>query len=179
MTRLTQSRTLTAIHGHHAQLAASVDRGVRKLHEATEGRGDVGSARDALSRVLQDEVFPHAVAEERTLYAAAAGRERTTLLISAMVEEHRRILALGAELSRARTAMAAAGFATAVQAMLETHLAAENDVLLPALVQEGVDLEVLLAGMHEILAEPATRDAAGMLEPTVLACGYGGRACAP
>lgn len=178
MAWLAQSRTLTAIHGHHAQLAAAVDRRVRQLHDATEGRGDLHTARDALAQVLRDKVFPHAAAEERTIYAAAATRERTALLISVMIEDHRRMVALGSELARARTAVTVTSLATAVQAVLEAHLAAENDVLLPALVQDGVDLGQLLAEMHEILAEPGYRELRHDPEPALaVACGYGGPGC--
>jgi uncharacterized protein (DUF2249 family) len=166
-----ENRVVTAIVSHHAQLEQSVAAGAVAVRDAAERLLDAAPRRDALVRLMLEEVLPHAAAEERTLYDVAAGLPQTELLVQSMVAEHRRLEGVVGDLARARTAVAMAGHATAVRVLFEAHLAKENDQLLPALVAADVDLAQLLDGMHEILGSPAdTDDAHG-------GCGCGGCGC--
>lgn len=149
-----QDQTVEAIRAHHQQLALAVASGAVQVSDAAERLGDAGRHRDHLLALMRGEILPHAAAEERTLYRAAAEAERTALLVQAMIEEHRRLEALVDSLGTARTPVAMASIATAVRALFDAHLVKENDILLPALVADRVDLAGLLAGMHEILGAP-------------------------
>lgn len=175
ITAAAQTRTLDAIHTHHAQLETAVAAGAVAVRDAAERLADVTPHRAALVELLQSQVLPHALAEERTLYDVGAGLPATGLLVEAMTAEHRRLQALVSDLAQARTSVAMAGTAMAVRALFEAHLAKENDQLLPALVAGGVDLAQLLDGMHEILggAEPGA-GAAGAAEH---GCGCGSCGC--
>lgn len=142
-----------AVLNHHAGLAASVDVAVRNLHELTVGLGDTRQARDDLVRLLRDEVLPHALTEERTYYAAGAGQPRIALLVTAMTQDHRRLETLVRLIAAADTALAASELATAFQALLEAHVSAENDLLLPALIEDGVDLESVLGSAPHLIGD--------------------------
>ena len=146
-----QDDVLHAVREHHGELETAVAAGAVSVRDAAERLVDVAPRRDAFVRLLVEEVLPHALAEESTLYDVGGVLPQTGLLVRAMVGEHRRLESLVDELARARTSVAMAGLATAVRALFEAHLATENDLLLPALVAADVDLARLLDGMHEIL----------------------------
>jgi uncharacterized protein (DUF2249 family) len=151
----TQSETLEAILGHHAQLQQAVADRTAAVVDAAERLADVTPHRDALVELLRAEVLPHAVAEEQTLYDVGSTLQSSRLLVAAMVAEHRRLQALIDQLAAARTPVAMASSALAVRVLFEAHLAKENDQLLPALVLDRVNLAGLLDGMHEILGHAA------------------------
>ena len=69
-----------------------------------------------------------------------------------MLEEHRNLIAHVAGLRDSAEEMEAVGSASAIQALFESHLSKENDLLLHALMADpSVSLGALLGGMHEIL----------------------------
>lgn len=169
-----QDQTVQAIRAHHQQLSLALASASVQVGDAAERLGDAGRFRDQLMSLMRGEILPHAAAEERTLYAAAADSERTALLVQAMIEEHRRLEALVDDLGGARTPVAMASLATAVRALFEAHLVKENDILLPALVSAGVDLAGLLSGMHEILGAPEhSHEHAAVEENASCGCGCG------
>jgi uncharacterized protein (DUF2249 family) len=167
-----QSQTLEAILGHHAQLSAAVAARATDVVDAAERLADVTPHRDAFVELLREEVLPHAVAEEQTLYDVGSTLAASRLLVVAMVAEHRRLQALIDELAAARTPVRMAATALAVRVLFEAHLAKENDQLLPTLVLERINLAGLLDGMHEILGA-----AAGDHEAEQGGCGCGGCGC--
>lgn len=69
-----------------------------------------------------------------------------------MLAEHQALIVLVAEMALAPTAFAAATAAAAAQALFAVHLDKENELLLPALDQAGMDLAAVLEGMHEVMA---------------------------
>jgi uncharacterized protein (DUF2249 family)/iron-sulfur cluster repair protein YtfE (RIC family) len=140
---------VTAVEQHHAMLAGSLATLVERLVTA----GTVWQpVRDELVGWCRQELVPHAQAEEKTLYPAAGGFERARLLVDAMTAEHGVIVRLVEDLAAAADPIRAAGTATALQTLFETHLTKENDQVLPLLAQSpGVDLAGLLVGMHELL----------------------------
>jgi uncharacterized protein (DUF2249 family) len=138
-----------AVEGHHAALAGSLGTLVERLMIAGERWQSV---RDELVGWCRDQLLPHAQAEERTLYPAAAELDGARLLIDAMLVEHGVISRLVDDLSAATDGVRAAGTGAALQTLFETHLAKENDQVLPLLAQaSSVDLAGLLEGMHELL----------------------------
>jgi uncharacterized protein (DUF2249 family) len=94
-------------------------------------------------------VLPHAIAEEATLYAAAAEEPSTTLLVDAMTTEHRALAERFDALAEDRSAVEAAAVAEAIATLFVLHVHKENEVLLPAMSRAPeVNLAALLHAMH-------------------------------
>jgi uncharacterized protein (DUF2249 family) len=166
-----------AVRRHHAQLAQGVDERTESLLALVEGDSPLRTeqARQELLSYLREDLLPHARAEEATLYPAAAARPDGGPLVAGMIDEHHAITALVDELAGAGSPVRAAAGGRALAALFATHLAKENDLVLPLLLAApGVSLAELLGGMHELLgaerpeahpghggtasAEPAARD---------------------
>ena len=148
------------VEEHHAQMAGRLALLTGDvLRTARTDRAE--TARQALLSWLRDELVPHAGAEEETLYPAAARIAEARLLVEAMLEEHVLIHRLVADLERAQDPVEAAGFARALETLFGSHLAKENDQLIPTLVASPTcSVAEMLTGMHELLG------------------GHGGHACA-
>lgn len=152
---------IDAIRSHHARLAA-------ELHELTgalvaaAGSAEWQAGRDRLGEWYRTELIPHAIAEEAKLYAAGADRPTTALLVRGMTDEHRQIVALVAELALSRDVLHACTTAVAAEQLFISHLGKENDLLLPALDELGIDFDTVLEGMHEILGRQAAPESAGV-----------------
>lgn len=143
------AKAAEAVEQHHAMLASALATRVQRL--LTSGHG-WQPARDDLVVWCRAELLPHAQAEEKTLYPAAAAIDVARLLVDAMIVEHGVLVQLVDELGQSAEASRAAGTAIALQTLFEAHLAKENDQILPLLAQSaGVDLAGLLGGMHELL----------------------------
>lgn len=161
-----------AIVRHHEQLDAALTALVAELIEAAETSSlpRAGAARDALLGWLHAELLPHAYAEEDALYPVAAGQPGARLLVAGMLAEHQAIAELVTDLETTASPVAAAAAAHALLTVFETHLAKENDLIVPLLVDaDDVDLAGLLAGMHELLG--------GQPEPAAGGCGDSGCGC--
>lgn len=147
-----------AVVAHHAQLAQTLAEHVERLLAAVE-RGsdpDAERARLDLLRWLSADLVPHAKAEEETLYPAAAANPRGAMLITGMLDEHRAILGLVAEIDQPVSPLRAAAAARALGAVFAVHLAKENELVLPLLVEsDDVSIAGLLEGMHALLGEHA------------------------
>ncbi|MFC7279963.1 DUF2249 domain-containing protein [Paractinoplanes rhizophilus] len=161
-----------AVISHHEQLATTLTQLVDGLIEPA----DAGRLREAwqvhekLVGWVHTELLPHAYAEEEALYAAAARLPEAKLLVQGMLAEHQAIAELATELETTGSPVAAAAAARALRALFEVHLAKENDLIVPLLVDaEDVDLAALLAGMHELLGEQPAAAGGG--------CGCGGCGC--
>lgn len=148
---------MAAIRGHHDAMAAELaELTAAVLTDAVAG--DCTQAQRRLHDWYRTELLPHAVAEERALYSEGAELETMKLLICAMLTEHRELVSLIAELALAHEPFQVATVAAAAQAVFRVHLGKENDLLLPALDQAGVDLAASLDGMHEVLGGDAAAD---------------------
>ncbi|HEU5007828.1 MAG TPA: DUF2249 domain-containing protein [Jatrophihabitantaceae bacterium] len=146
---------ITAIRGHHDEMAAQLGELTAAVLSAAAA-GDCTQAQRRLHDWYRTELLPHAVAEERALYSEGAEIETMKLLICAMLAEHRQLVSLIAELALAHEPFQVATVAAAAQAVFTVHLGKENDLLLPALDQAGVDLATSLDGMHEVLGQSAS-----------------------
>ncbi|MFA1548382.1 DUF2249 domain-containing protein [Actinomadura chokoriensis] len=151
-----QQETVRAILDHHERLGRTMADHALTIARAADQLTAPYHRRDRLVAFCADEIIPHAEAEERTLYKAAEDLPEARLLLRAMLGEHTALREKVAELAAARTPAEAVGAASAVNALFQSHLAKENDLILPALVDAGVNLGALLDGMHEILGERAT-----------------------
>jgi hypothetical protein len=121
---------------------------------------------------------PHALAEERTLYPVAARHLGGALLVEGMVGEHAVIQALVEELETAGSMVRAAAAARALAAVLETHVAKENELVLPLLVGvPGVSLATLLGDVHELLGARGHTQSVGEDADSAAAAGCGCGSC--
>ncbi|CCG05666.1 DUF2249 domain-containing protein [Blastococcus saxobsidens] len=173
---------IEAVRQHHAELAGRLAVHVDALLAAATAPGAAGfrQARAAALGFLGGDLLPHAAAEERALYPAAARSERLRLLVEAMTAEHRVLEELVRELDRAVEPAAAAAGGHALRVLFDAHLAKENDLVLPVLAADpAVSLAGVLAGMHELLGEGGhdhdhDHDAAVPPVPAKGSCGCGG-----
>jgi iron-sulfur cluster repair protein YtfE (RIC family) len=147
----TDSQAAEAIKAHHAELQATLRERVGALEDSVRRGEWHGDAQRLVMEFLQGELLPHASAEEEALYPAG-DTGLSAMLVRAMRDEHRTIVGRVAALGEATDAVTVATTASAVLALFESHLSKENDLLLPALLNDpNVDLGVLLAGMHELV----------------------------
>ena len=155
------ARAAEAVEQHHAQMVGALTLAVERLTTAArDGRREAAEERRLdLVRWCREELLPHALAEETTMYAAAARLSGARLLVEAMLAEHRAIMALVDDLAATTEPVAASGLGRAVRAVFEVHLAKENDRILPLLVAAPeVSVAELLGGMHELLGGEASDD---------------------
>jgi uncharacterized protein (DUF2249 family)/hemerythrin-like domain-containing protein len=118
----------------------------------TEQLMDGSPSTTALGDWYQRVLLPHAVAEEEVLYAAA--RPLAAPLIDAMVLEHAALRELLDELRSVKSPVRVAAAAGALLALLESHIAKENDIVVPLLSGAAdVRLNELLQTMHGRLDE--------------------------
>ena len=148
------ARAAAAVEQHHAEMAGRLQVLVEGLLTEVES-GNAGAAvtaRRSLVAWLRGDLMPHAVAEEEAMYPAAHGTERGRLLVDGMLAEHVSIGALVDEVEQAPTPVRAAAAARALRALFESHLAKENELVLPLLAADpAVSVAALLGGMHELL----------------------------
>ena len=174
-----------AVRDHHARMAGSLALHVDTLLRTVVGPRHIAEdARQTLVRWCEDELVPHAVAEEKAMYPAARATLEGRLLVEAMLGEHEVITGLVGEVARTEEPVRAAASAYALKVAFDSHLAKENDLVLPLLVQTpGVSVAELLGGMHELLgghahgatatATAAATATAGVETGTGHSCGCG------
>jgi Hemerythrin HHE cation binding domain len=140
-----------AIRAHHDELRDTLRVRVGDLRDAVRaGRSHVLSER-AVIGYLEDDLLPHAAAEEAALYPAG-DTGLTALLVRAMREEHKGIVANVGRLRGTADGLEAVATASAILALFEAHLWKENELLIPALVADpNVSLGELLSGLHELV----------------------------
>ena len=166
-----------AVEQHHAQLAGSLALHVEGVVAAAVNSNEsvARGAREKLVTWCRTELVPHALAEEKAMYPAAQARVEGRLLVEGMLAEHAVITGLVDELDRADDIVRAAVAARALQTIFDSHLAKENDLVLPLLVAApDVSLADILDGMHELLGGHDEHDdtAGGVAQS-----GCGGHTC--
>lgn len=140
------------VEQHHAVMAGQLTTLAQHLISAV-AEGGAEHARGALASWCRDVLVPHALAEEGTLYRAAAELPELRVLVEAMIAEHRVIVDLVRELEHT-DGIRAAATGWAIKTLFEVHLAKENERLLPALVASPThSVADLLSGMHELLGD--------------------------
>ncbi len=139
------ARAGEALMARHAELQEVLDHWAGVLAEAADSGSLVRPVRNLLRAFLADEVLLHARAEERTLYRAARRDPDASLLVRALISEHRDLAAMAGRLSEPAQPAAVAAQAEAIGALFASHVAKEDSMLLPALEHFGADLAALLA----------------------------------
>jgi hypothetical protein len=141
----------TAVLDHHTKLLHEMERRAGAVIAAAVSGAPYEPSVLALGEFVADDILPHAEAEEQTLYPAAAAIPAAALLIRAMKDEHRQLGSLAGRLAEDAGAVTAATIAASIATLFAAHVAKENDLVLPALAEAGVDLPDLLAGMHHLV----------------------------
>jgi len=139
-------QTRQIIH-HHAVLRRGLERRAGTLCEAVESGVPFERQMTVLRDYLTGEILPHARAEERTLYQAAATHARGSELVRELTGEHHALAYLTGRLQTGADGSEAATAAERIATLFAGHVAKENDLLLPALTGAGADLASLLADM--------------------------------
>lgn len=152
---------LRAIREHHAALDRDLATRVDDVLAAARDQPDPAAERGITDKVLVgrralvtfllDQLLPHAAAEERTLYPAAAADPHTASLVWAMLDEHRALTDLVHRLQAAADPIALVTTAAALRMLFAVHMHKENEYLLPALRRSGTDLDALLTDTHHLL----------------------------
>jgi uncharacterized protein (DUF2249 family) len=134
---------------HHQVLSGQLAERAGAVSAAVAAGQSHGAAAADLIAYLAGEVLPHAAAEEKTIYPAAAARVDLAELLGEMLVEHASLAAAGSRLATLTNGAEAAEQAERIADLFTAHAAKENDVLLPALLKdESVDLAGLLDQMH-------------------------------
>jgi iron-sulfur cluster repair protein YtfE (RIC family) len=166
---------VAAVEQHHAELAGRLTAHVQAMLATAGDPAAFAPVRAAAGAFCTGELAPHAAAEEKALYPAAATSEAARLLVEGMVAEHAVISRLVTELTVEPDPVRAAAAGYALKVLFEAHLAKENELVLPVVAADpAVSLAGVLEGMHELLG-PDEHDDAG---PAGRAgCGCGGCGC--
>jgi uncharacterized protein (DUF2249 family)/iron-sulfur cluster repair protein YtfE (RIC family) len=149
MTAITETEAYEAMLEHHKRLGEELAVRADALSGTVAAGRSYGAEVAALIAYLAEEVLPHAAAEERAVYPAAAAHADMAGMVGEMITEHVTLSALGARLAAQADGVAAAEQGQQIAGLFTAHAAKENDVLLPALLgDESVDLAALLGQMH-------------------------------
>jgi uncharacterized protein (DUF2249 family) len=145
---ITATEAYEAMLEHHKRLGEELAGRADAVSAAVAAERPSGAAVASLIAYLAGEVLPHAAAEEKTIYPAAA-RAGLAGTVEEMITEHVTLSSASAGLAAVTDGAAAAGQAQQIAALFTAHAARENDVLLPALLgDKSVDLAALLEQMH-------------------------------
>lgn len=168
-----------AVERHHEELASRLSGLVTALVAAAgrvgiDGFGPADQKRGELVRFCEEDLVPHAKAEEGALYPAAAAHDEAAMLVESMIAEHRVILSLVDQLETFEDPVRTAGIATALLVLFETHLTKENDFVLPLVAADPkVSLAEILSGMHELLGHESAHEHSTQASSPASGCGCG------
>src|ERR1039458_3186078 len=148
---IAQTEAFEAMLAHHRALVEHVGIRMSALTGAVAAGSTYEAAAAALVAYLADEVLPHALAEEDTIYRVAGTRAELTAIVTEMVGEHRALASAIEQLANASSGPEAAHHAAGNAALFATHVVKENAILLSRLlVDDKVDLAQLLMQMHRL-----------------------------
>ncbi|MFF4622471.1 hemerythrin domain-containing protein [Nonomuraea jabiensis] len=156
-----QPAVLGRIRAHHDRLGRTISGHAGAIARSIDQGRSPAAEQAAMAAFCADELLPHAAAEEKTFYRTAAELPATKLLVQAMQDEHAILKRLAGDLGAATAPGEVVSASSALDVLFGTHLRKENDILLPALAEHGIDLAALLGDTHEILGEPTTETGHG------------------
>jgi uncharacterized protein (DUF2249 family)/hemerythrin-like domain-containing protein len=151
---LTEVEALEAMLAHHRTLDEGVRSRALALGQAAASGDPYDSATAELVAYLAEEVLPHALGEEHTIYRTAKSLPELAATVGEMIGEHRRLAAMIDDLGEAMDGPAAVSQAEQIATLFTAHVAKENDILLPVLLaDDDIDLAELLEQMHDLTEE--------------------------
>jgi uncharacterized protein (DUF2249 family) len=168
------ARAAEAVEAHHARMSGALAAHTEALvgSVARSALGAADNARRELAQWCRAELLPHAMAEEQDMYPAARATAEGRLLVEAMLGEHRVLIDLVRQLEYDTDRFGAAAAATALRTLFESHLAKENELILPLLLTlPGVSVAELLGGMHELLGATMEEHGSAGRDGHSCACG--------
>ncbi len=134
---------------HHETLKGGVKLQVEALREEVAKGNPYRVLVSKLIGYFNNEVIPHAVAEEYTIYKIAKDRLGMSMVIDEMTSEHRALADAIAALNRASSGIQAVELSEQLLELFSQHVAKENDLILPRLLAEPeVDLVLVSTEMH-------------------------------
>lgn len=164
---MTKTEAYESMLRHHALLGEEVASRAAAVKRAVDDGIPYHPAVAELVAYSGDEVLPHALAEERTIYVVAAARSELADTVGEMIVEHRRLACALEDLAAVGSGDLAAAKAADIAALFATHVARENEVLLPPLVDDDeVDLVQLLVQMQRF-TEAAREETSASGGPSV------------
>jgi hypothetical protein len=152
-----EAHALQAVERHHAAMLKQLTGLVAALMAAVEARDAAteGVARAKLLDWCENELVPHALAEEGPLYGGPRATPEGRLLVEGMLAEHRVIVSLVEEL-RTSTGLAAAVAGAIIQRLFALHLEKENGLLMPFIAASpDMSLAEAVEGLHELVGGTA------------------------
>ncbi len=159
---ITDADAFEAMLAHHRTLEDQVARRVATLQAIAVSNAPYEAAVAELVAYVAEEVLPHAMAEEHSIYQAATGLPDLSGTVAEMIAEHRQLAASVAALATSQSPSDAAHLADAIGTLFTDHVAKENDLLLPPLqADDTVSLSQLLVQMHR-LTEAARNEASAI-----------------
>lgn len=131
---------------HHEKLWTALVDHSDGLTAAADAGEDDRRARGSLVRFLRDDVMAHLQAEAEIVYhqARSIGAEQ---LVTSLEMDHAFILDLVEEIEQAATASEASRCTRAMMVLIALRVRKEEEIVLPALREAGIDVDALLAGM--------------------------------
>lgn len=155
-------RATQPLHDEHQHLLPGIEDLRRLGDECVEERpSDLLPDVDRALAFLQDELLPHALAEDAVLYPAVAAAMGAPQATATMSRDHVEVAHLIGELARHRDELASAVAPVAVRevrrllyalhAVVSLHFAKEEEVYLPLLdgTLDAGEATALFAAMHE------------------------------
>lgn len=148
---ITDADAFEAMLAHHRTLEDQVARRVATLQAVVVSNDPYEAAVAELVAYVAEEVLPHAMAEEHSIYQAAGGLPDLAGTVAEMIAEHRQLVASVEALATSQSPADAADLAGAIGTLFTAHVAKENDLLLPPLqADDTVSLSQLLVQMHRL-----------------------------
>jgi len=152
-----EAQAMQAVEAHHADMLRQLNGLAGRLLEAVEA-GDPDAGQETQAALLDwcdQQLVPHALAEEGPLYSGPHGLPEARLLVEGMLAEHQVIVGLVEEL-RTADGVSAAVAAGAIQRIFALHLDKENRLLMPFIIESpALSLARAVEGLHELVGEGA------------------------
>jgi hypothetical protein len=146
-----EAEALEAVEKHHASMLRRLTALTDALTNSVE-KHDASAEHDAHEVLLEwceNELVPHALAEEGPLYGGPRKSAEGRLLVEGMLAEHQVIVALVEEFRGARGVAAGA-----IRRIFALHLDKENRLLMPFVAASPeLSLAEAVSGLHELVGE--------------------------
>ncbi|MCB5293803.1 hemerythrin domain-containing protein [Arthrobacter sp. SO3] len=150
-----EAGALAAVEQHHAGMLKRLNALTATLTHAVRS-GDTVAEHDAhevLVEWCENDLVPHALAEEGPLYGGPRNMPQGRLLVAGMLAEHQVIVGLVEEL-RGSTGVDAAVAAGSIRNIFALHLDKENRLLMPFIAASPeLSLARAVEGLHELVGE--------------------------
>lgn len=150
-----EQQALEAVKRHHSHMLHRLDTLVSALIGAVEDHSAAleQPALEMLVEWCEQELIPHALAEEGPLYEGPRKTAAGRLLVDGMLSEHRVIVELVEELRRTHGVRAAIA-AGSIRNIFALHLEKENQLLMPLIAgSTELSLAAAVEGLHELIGE--------------------------